>query len=112
MVFSEILKKYGDLAVLSLNGNEVEAKVFIQPVIHNRLERDWHKMTGLGNEDISRFYYFGPAEVAIEDVENSYITCAGKTFDFLKAEPFRAEREVSHWEGLLRVRGEVFDGGA
>ena len=110
MVFSEILKRYGDDAVLNSNGTEIAVKVFIQPVLQNRLEGTWHKMTDLGERDTSRYYYFGPADVEIKNCEETYVTCREKVYDFLKAEPFRVEGQISHWEGILEQREALFDG--
>ena len=112
MVFSEILKQYGDEATLHLSGTDMAAKVFIQPILSNRLDRRWREMTNLGERDTSRFYYFGPADAEIADYTAAVVTCGNKTYRFLKAEPFRVEGKVSHWEGILELREALFDGGA
>lgn len=111
-IFSEILMQHGENAVLRENGEEREIKVFIQPIINRAEDRTWHKMTELGEYDASRYYYFGPAEVEIGDCDGTCILYNGQEYRFLKAEAFRVEGKISHWEGVLKKKEEIYDGRA
>lgn len=108
-VFSEIVEKYGDPAVLYEAAGEKEIKTFIQPILTGH-DKPWLRMTNLGEADTSRYWYFGPADAEITDTKGTYISCLGRTFDFIKAEPFRIQGVVSHWEGILKIREETYDG--
>jgi len=96
--------------VLHLGNEKKATKVFIQPVINNTDFKYWSEMTDLGEANISRYYFFGPSDIEITDCENSYLLCNGKEYVFLKAEPFKVEGQVSHWEGVLKIREELFNG--
>lgn len=108
-VFSEIVSRYGDEAILHMTTGTAAFRAFIQPVMagHNSFR---YKMTNLGEENTGRYLLFGPAGMDIPDDGTAWITCLGKTYDILKAEPFRVQGRKSHWEAVLKIREEEFDG--
>lgn len=111
-IFSELLRQYGEEAVLSTEAGESTVRIFLQPVIRMYRDGRYQEMTGLGELDLARYYYFGPAETAISDPGNTTLRCGGKEYVFLKAEPYKVGKTVSHWEGVLCGREEQADDGA
>lgn len=108
--FSKILEQYGDDAVVHTNGQEFHVKAFVNPVIGERYMKKWKAMTKLGEVDQATYYYFGPPDCEIVDCENSYVVCNGRSYQFVRAEVYRVESKPSHWEAMLRLKEEEFDG--
>ena len=108
--FTSILEQYGDNAIVYTNGKEHRIKAFVNPVIGERYMKKWKSMTGLGEVDQATYYYFGPPDCEILDCENSYLRCNGKSYQFVRAEVYRVEGKNSHWEAMLKIREEEYDG--
>lgn len=108
--FSSILEQYGDDVVVYTDGKEHHVKAFINPVIGERYMKKWKSMTKLGEVDQATYYYFGPPDCEILDCENSYVICNGKSYQFVRAEAYRVEGHASHWEAMLKIREEDYDG--
>jgi len=100
--FEDVLKKYGQDAVVFTGGEERHVKAIVNPVISERYIKRWKTMTGLGEADNSSFYYFGPPECDIADPESSFVECGGRRYAFVRAEKYTVEGRTSHWEGMLR----------
>ena len=112
-VFSEILKKYGDAAVVSYgDGSLHNVKAFVQPVIRRTDGKEPHIMTRLGETDTSRYYYFGPPDVSLGEVRDTYVVYSETKYDVVKAEMFRINGKNSHWEAVLKRREGNYHGGA
>lgn len=108
--FVSVLESYGDDAIVYTNGVEHKIKAFINPVIGERYIKKWKVMTKLGETDQSTYYYFGPPDCEIWDCENSYVICNGKEYQFVRAEAYRVEGKTSHWEAMLKIREDDYDG--
>ncbi|MBE6948503.1 MAG: hypothetical protein E7456_01530 [Ruminococcaceae bacterium] len=108
--FASVLEQYGDDAVICVNGVERNIKAFVNPVIGERYMKKWKTMTKLGESDEATYYFFGPPDCEITDCDNSWLTLNGKCYKFIRAEAYRVEGKISHWEAVLRHREEEFDG--
>lgn len=108
--FASILAEYGDDAVVFTDGQLFNVRAFVNPIISDRYLKKWKAMTKLGEVDEATYYYFGPPDCNILDCDNSYVVCNGVTYQFIRAELFRVERVPSHWEAVLRIKEEVFNG--
>ena len=38
-----------------------------------------------------------------------YLIVDGKSYDFVRAEPYTVEGQVSHWEAVVKVREEDYE---
>ena len=108
--FAKILEQYGDDAVVFTNGGEHHVKAFINPVISERYLKKWKTMTKLGEVNNATYYYFGPPDCDIDDSEESYVVMRGKSYRFIRAEQYFVEGEPSHWEAMLEIKEEDYDG--
>jgi len=104
MNYGDILKRYGEDALLHSGGRVIPLKVFINPIITNRSDKTWSDTLSIGEVDKSRWYCFGPADCPVENCEDSYLIRGGDRFDFVRAEMYRVEGVPDHWEAVLRVR--------
>ncbi len=108
--FAAVLDRYGDDAVVYTNGENHAVKAFVNPVISERYLKKWKTMTKLGEVNNATYYYFGPPDCDIDDPENSHVTIRGKTYRFIRAEKYVVEGIPSHWEAMLEVKEEDYDG--
>jgi hypothetical protein len=108
--FKEILNRYGDDAVVHTRGGEHHVRAFINPVISERYLKKWKTMTKLGEVNNSTYYYFGPPDCDIDDNGESYVTMNGVSYRFIRAEKYVVERVPSHWEAMLEIKEEDYDG--
>ncbi len=106
--FSRIIERYGDDAVLHGNGETTEIKCFLQPVMRRTHDRRWRDMTELGEKDTSRYYAFFPADAPLDGC--GYVSVGERDFDIVRKEAYIVEKRVSHWESILTVREEEYDG--
>jgi len=110
--FASILRRHGVTSVISTADGQREVPSFIEPIISSPERNGWTDVTRLGERNASRWYWFGPPESDITDPENTVITVGGVSYDVLKAEPYVVNRKTSHWEAVLRIREDDYDGGA
>lgn len=105
MSFVDILNKYGESALVFKGKSGTPAKIFIQPVMTQNSDND-NSFTRLGQMSEARYYYFGPPDVEIHPCADMYIACGGVSYEFVRAECYKALGKPSHWEAVLRLREE------
>ena len=104
--FTQIIKKYGDIATVHSPDGDKTLKVFLQPILTDRAVKSWKTVTPLGQVDSARFRCFFPPDVVLDKYEQLWVECMGRKLDFVRAEPYRIGGRTSHWEAVLRVREE------
>ena len=109
-VFTEILNRYGEKAVLQESGRERTVRVFIQPIINHGSDKTWKDMTLLGERNLNRYYCFGPSEKTAPNT-GSVVLCGDRKYEVVRGEQFKVNGGISHWEAVLRIMEDEYDGG-
>lgn len=105
--FSRIIERYGDSAALyTAEGTESGCKCFIQPVMPRSAEKGCSVMTALGMCDKAGYYGYFPENAEVKRC--SWVICDGVAYDVTRAEKFKVNGKMSHWETVLRKREDTY----
>ena len=107
-VFTKLLYKYGAPVVIHSDTGENHTKALVQPVMDRKSTKKWEEITRLGERDTSRYYFFGPPDITI--AKGMYVDYDGRLYDVIRAERYRVGGKASHWEAVLELREEIYDG--
>ena len=109
--FADIVSRDGQEAEITFkDGNSQKIRCFFQPILTKSDTKRWMDISRLGRLDTSRYYYMGPADVELDDVEGGWLTVGKCNYIFLKEEPFYIKNTISHWEAVLAVKEEEYGG--
>ena len=102
MGFSRILERYGQpTEIVYPDGTRKTVKAFVQPVMEKSSPKS---ITLLGERDLAKYYYFGPAEAEIVSDDGTYVIFGTEEFDVLRCELYTVNGIPSHREGVLQKR--------
>lgn len=107
--FAGLIEAYGVEAALVRGGVSEPIHVFINPILTNRSDKTWRAVTPLGERNKARYYCFCPPELDLSTAGEIYLIVDGKSYDFVRAEPYTVEGQVSHWEAVVKVREEDYE---
>jgi len=101
-MWNDILKRFGQQAVLRSGESEVPVKALIQPCLTREREQQAPTPMGLGRQDL--FRYMGPAEHPIR--LDTLVEWKGREYRVQSAH-LVGERVCPHWWAILYPRDEV-----
>ena len=107
--FAALIDAYGVEAALVHGGISEEMRAFINPILTNRSDKTWSAVTPLGERNKARYYCFCPPQAGLDAAKDAYLIVDGKSYDFVRAEPYVVEGSVSHWEAVVKVREENYE---
>ncbi len=104
--FQQLLTKYGQTMTIQygLDGELVETKAFLEPVLDRREEWEQRVPTAIGIVRQDRFIYLGDPNVPMDTVGDGHILCRGKVYYVQTAQEIYVGDVRSHWWAILRVR--------
>ena len=105
--FAALIDAYGVDAVLVHGETSEQLHVFMNPILTNRSDKTWSAVTPLGARNKARYYCFCPPQADVA-APGAYLIVDGKSYDFVRAEPYTVEGRVSHWEAVVKIREEAY----
>ena len=109
--FAMILRSYGEDAVITDGSGTHSEKIFMMPATVRWSGENKYIPSESGIYDTSRYLCFIRGDFDFAGCDGSVICCRGIEYEVLNAELFRVEKENSHWECVVRKRGELFHDG-
>lgn len=100
--WKSILARYGQSVTLRREGGETALRAFFQPVEE---KSPGAEPTPLGTAPAGKWLYLGPAEEALEDVEE--LAWKGRSFRVLRCRAYCIGDETAYWWAVAEEQDEV-----
>ena len=85
-----------------------DMRAFLQPLRQEQYQ-DVRWSTAPGVFDKRVYLLVAPPEAFMEDETEIVVVCGGQTYELLRAELMTLGDEKTHWEGVLRPVGRVYE---
>lgn len=105
-VFARIARYGREITVVDEQGGEVVCRGFLQPV-DTMEERFPEDLLPCGDSPQARYFLLAAPEAVRPGQTAAAVRWGGRVFDVLGMKEIFCGEERTHWEGVLRERGEA-----